>query len=208
MVCAEAARALILNVMVREILVWPHPTLKQKAKPVTVVDDSVRTLIKDMFESMYAADGVGLAAPQVGVLQNVIVLDTTPRQPDSKPVAMVNPEILELSGQITYTEGCLSIPGEAEDVDRAANVTVRYLDEQGQEQIMKADGLLAIAIQHETDHLKGVMFVDHVSTLKREIIRKKMKKFQAVVEAEKKEHAAEVKGAKSVKAKSKDAEVR
>jgi peptide deformylase len=95
-----------------------------------------------------------------------------------------------------YREGCLSIPGEAEDVDRATTITVRYLDEQGNEVVLKTDGLLAIAVQHETDHLKGVMFVDHISALKREIVRKRMKKFQATVEAEKKEAAAEAKGAK------------
>lgn len=191
--------ALILPAMVREILVWPHPLLKQKAQPVKVVDDSIRTLIKDMFDSMYAADGVGLAAPQVGVLKNVIVLDTTPRQPESKPVAMINPEILELNGETVYREGCLSIPGEAEDVDRAETITVRYLDEQGNEVVLKADGLLAIAVQHETDHLKGIMFVDHISALKREIVRKRMKKFQATIEAEKKEAAEAAKTGKKRK---------
>jgi peptide deformylase len=165
--------------MVHEILVWPHPVLKQKAQPVAKVDDEIRQLIKDMFESMYAADGVGLAAPQIGVLKNIIVLDTRPRQPDSAPVAMVNPEILTLEGKCTYKEGCLSVPGEAEDVERAAVVTARYLDENGEQKTITADGLLAIAIQHECDHLKGVMFVDHISTLKRETIRKRMKKLVA-----------------------------
>jgi len=182
--------------MVREILIWPHPTLKLKAQPVGKVDDSIRALIKDLFDSMYEADGVGLAAPQIGVLKKVIVLDTTPRQPEAKPVAMVNPEILELEGKLTYREGCLSIPGEAEDVERAAVVTVRYLDEQGQERTLKADGLLAVAIQHETDHLKGLMFVDHVSALKREVIRKRMKKLQASMAEETDEERAEKKSAK------------
>ncbi|MHA7628465.1 peptide deformylase [Corallococcus sp. M7] len=165
--------------MVREILIWPDPILKQKAKPVAKVDDKVRALIKDMFETMYAAEGVGLAAPQVGILQRIIVLDTRPQQPDSKPLAMINPEFVALEGETTYTEGCLSIPGEAEDVDRAAVATVRYLDEEGQEQTLRCDGLLAIAVQHETDHLDGTVFVDHVSTLKREFIRKRMKKLKA-----------------------------
>ena len=164
--------------MVREILIWPDPILKQTAKPVAKVDDSIRTLVKDMFETMYAADGVGLAAPQVGILQRVIVLDTTPRQPESKPIAMINPEIIAMEGETTYTEGCLSIPGEAEDVDRAAVVTVKFLDPEGQEQTLTCDGLLAIAVQHETDHLNGTVFVDHVSTLKRELIRKRMKKLK------------------------------
>ncbi|GMU00861.1 peptide deformylase [Corallococcus caeni] len=165
--------------MVREILIWPDPILKQKAKPVVKVDDKVRALIKDMFETMYAAEGVGLAAPQVGILQRIIVLDTRPQQPESKPLAMINPEFVALEGETTYTEGCLSIPGEAEDVDRAAVATVRYLDEDGQEQTLRCDGLLAIAVQHETDHLDGTVFVDHVSTLKREFIRKRMKKLKA-----------------------------
>ena len=165
--------------MVREILIWPHPVLKQKAKPVAKVDDSVRTLVKDMFETMYAADGVGLAAPQVGLLQRVIVLDTTPRQDTAKPIAMINPEIIGMEGETTYTEGCLSIPGEAEDVDRAAFVTVKFLDVEGQEQTLRCDGLLAIAVQHEVDHLDGIVYVDHVSTLKREIIRKRMKRLKS-----------------------------
>lgn len=183
--------------MVREILVWPHPILKQKAQPVAVVDDSTRALIKDLFESMYAADGVGLAAPQIGELKNVIVLDTTPRQPEAKPLAMVNPEILSYEGKVEYKEGCLSIPGEAEDVDRAAVITVRFLDEQGVEHTMRCDGLLAIAVQHETDHLKGTVFVDHISSLKREVIRKRMKKLQAAQEADKKADAAEARKKKT-----------
>ncbi|MBL8918322.1 MAG: peptide deformylase [Myxococcaceae bacterium] len=183
--------------MVREILVWPHPTLKLKAQPVATVDDSTRALVKDLFDSMYAADGVGLAAPQIGVLKNVIVVDTTPRQPDAKPLAMVNPEILSYEGKIDYKEGCLSIPGEAEDVERAAVVTVRFLDEHGAEHTLRCEGLLAIAVQHETDHLKGTMFVDHISSLKRELIRKRMKKLQAAQEAEKKEAAAEARKARA-----------
>ena len=168
--------------MVREILIWPDPLLKQKARPVVRVDDSLRTLVKDMFETMYSAEGVGLAAPQVGVSQRVIVLDTRPRQPGSQPVAMINPEIIAMEGKTTYTEGCLSIPGEAEDVERAAVVTVKFLDPEGREQTLTCDGLLAIAVQHETDHLDGTVFVDHISTLKRELIRKRMKRVKATKE--------------------------
>lgn len=176
--------------MVREILIWPDPVLKKKATNVSKVDATTRELVKDMFETMYAADGVGLAAPQVGVLKNVIVLDTTPRQPESKPVAMINPEIIAMEGETTYTEGCLSIPGEAEDVDRAARVTVKFLDVDGKQQTMECDGLLAIAVQHETDHLKGTVFVDRISTLKRELIRKRMKKLKAERADEKQPAAA------------------
>ncbi|HLT31601.1 MAG TPA: peptide deformylase [Myxococcaceae bacterium] len=160
--------------MIREILIWPHPILKQQAQPVQAVDAGVRTLIRDMFETMYDARGVGLAAPQVGVLQRVIVLDTRARQPESKPLAMINPEIVERTGDTTYTEGCLSIPGEAEDVRRAETVVVQYLDEEGQPQRLHCEGLLAIAVQHEIDHLDGTVFVDHLSSLKRQFIRKRM----------------------------------
>jgi peptide deformylase len=170
--------------MVREILIWPDPVLKKKASPVTRVDDSTRALVNDMFETMYAADGVGLAAPQIGVLKNIIVLDTSPRQPESKPVAMINPEIVSTEGRTVYTEGCLSIPGEAEDVERAAKVMVRFLDPDGKQQTLEAEGLLAVAIQHETDHLLGTMFVDHLSSLKREMIRKRMKRLKAERQAQ------------------------
>ncbi len=170
--------------MVREILIWPDPVLKKKASPVARVDDSTRALVNDMFETMYAADGVGLAAPQIGVLKNIIVLDTSPRQPESKPVAMINPEIVSTEGRTVYTEGCLSIPGEAEDVERAAKVMVRFLDPDGKQQTLEAEGLLAVAIQHETDHLLGTMFVDHLSSLKREMIRKRMKRLKAERQAQ------------------------
>jgi len=165
--------------MVREIVIWPDPILKKKASSVSQVDDSVRSLVNDMFETMYAADGVGLAAPQIGELKQVIVLDTTPRQPESKPVAMINPQIIAMEGTTRYSEGCLSVPGEAEEVDRAARVTVKFLDVSGREQTIEADGLLAVAIQHETDHLQGTMFVDYLSPLKRELIRKRMKRLKA-----------------------------
>jgi len=165
--------------MVREIVIWPDPVLKKKASPVQRVDDSIKSLVNDLFETMYAADGVGLAAPQVGVLKRVIVLDTTPRQPESKPVAMINPQIIAKEGSTRYSEGCLSVPGEAEEVDRAAKVTVKFLDVSGQEQTLEADGLLAVAIQHETDHLQGTMFVDYLSPLKRELIKKRMKRLKA-----------------------------
>jgi len=165
--------------MVREIVIWPDPILKKKASPVSQVDDSIRSLVNDMFETMYAADGVGLAAPQIGVLKQVLVLDTTPRQPESKPVAMINPQIIAKEGTTRYSEGCLSVPGEAEEVDRAERVTVKFLDVSGREQTIEADGLLAVAIQHETDHLQGTMFVDYLSPLKRELIRKRMKRLKA-----------------------------
>ncbi len=164
--------------MVREIVIWPDPVLKEIAKPVDRVDDSIRRLLDDMAETMYAADGVGLAAPQVAVLKRVIVIDTSPRQEGQKLLHLVNPEIVRAEGETIWTEGCLSIPGEAEDVDRAAKVWVRALDYHGKPFELEADDLLAIALQHETDHLNGTLFVDHLSSLKRELIRKRMKKLK------------------------------
>ncbi len=172
--------------MVREIVIWPDPVLKQVAAPLDRVDDTIRRLLDDMADTMYAADGVGLAAPQVGVGRRLVVIDTSPRQPGQKLIHLVNPEIVEASGKIVYTEGCLSVPGEAEDVERAAKVRVRALDYHGKPFELEAEGdLLAIALQHEIDHLQGTVFVDHLSSLKRELIKKRMKKLKA-------ERAAEV----------------
>ncbi|WP_242394625.1 peptide deformylase [Anaeromyxobacter oryzisoli] len=176
--------------MVREIVIWPDPVLKQIAKPVDRVDDSIRRLLDDMAETMYAAEGVGLAAPQIGVQKRVIVIDTSPRQEGQRLLHLVNPEIVRLEGKTTYTEGCLSIPGEAEDVERAAKVWVRALDYHGKPFELEADDLLAIALQHETDHLNGTLFVDHLSSLKRELIRKRMKRLKADRAAEQRERAA------------------
>lgn len=164
--------------MIREILIWPDPRLKQKAVPVEAVDASITRLVDDMFETMYAAEGVGLAAPQIGVLQRVIVCDTSTADEGVKPVALINPEIVEAEGRRVYREGCLSIPGEAEEVERAARVRVRYLDRDGRPQELEATGLLAVCVQHEIDHLDGTLFVDHISSLKREFIRKRMKRLK------------------------------
>jgi peptide deformylase len=170
--------------MVREIIIWPDPVLKQIAKPVDRVDDTIRRLLDDMAETMYAADGVGLAAPQIAVGKRLIVIDTSPRQEGQKLIHLVNPEIVRTEGRTSYTEGCLSIPGEAEDVERYAKVWVRALDRAGKPFEIEADGLLSIALQHETDHLEGTLFVDHLSSLKRELIKKRMKKLKAQRAAE------------------------
>ena len=162
--------------MVRDILLWPDPVLAKHAAPVDAVDAAVQALVRDLFDTMYAAPGVGLAAPQVGVLSQVIVLDTRARQPESRPLAMINPRIVERSGTTTYREGCLSIPGEAEEVVRAERVTVSYLDEQGEPQQLLCDGLLAIAVQHETDHLLGTVYPDHLAPLTRALIKRRMRR--------------------------------
>ena len=163
------------------IYVAPHPVLKKVAEPVAGgVTDEIRTLIDDMFDTMYAAPGIGLAAPQVGVSQRILVLDV--EQPDEggkgKPMCFVNPEITWSSEEINvYQEGCLSVPGQFADVERPEKVRVKYLDYDGKEQEMEMDGLLATCIQHEMDHLNGILFVDHLSTLKRDMLLRKVKKW-------------------------------
>ena len=170
--------------MVREIVIWPDPVLKEVARPVGAVDDTIRRLLDDMSDTMYAADGVGLAAPQIAEGYRCIVIDTSPRQEGQKLIHLVNPEIVRKDGTTTYTEGCLSIPGEAEEVERAAKVWVRALDYSGKPYELECDGLLAIAVQHEYDHLDGTLFVDHLSSLKRELIRRRMKRLKAERAAE------------------------
>ena len=168
--------------MVREVLIWPDPRLKAKAAPVAVVDAAVRKLVEDMFETMYAEDGVGLAAPQLGVPLRIVVIDTNPRPDQDKPqrpIVLINPELVAGRGEVVWNEGCLSVPGEFEDVDRFETITVRALNREGQRfEITDATGLLAIALQHETDHLEGTLFVDRLSTLKREVIRRRMKRLK------------------------------
>ncbi len=165
--------------MVRDILIWPDPRLKEKAKPVARVDRAIQSLVDDLFETMYAAEGVGLAATQIGALDRVVVVDVSPRQQEQKPLALINPVIVSSTGTTTWTEGCLSVPGESEEVERAESVTVQALDREGRRiEIVGAAGLLAVALQHETDHLDGTLFVDHLSALKREVIRRRMKKLK------------------------------
>jgi peptide deformylase len=157
------------------ILEFPDPRLRTVARPVTAVDDGVRRLIDDMLETMYAAPGVGLAATQVDVHRRVLVVDVTREQ--DRPLAFVNPEILERDGTIEAEEGCLSVPGIYDTLTtRSARVVVRALDRDGKPFEMEADGLLAICIQHEMDHLEGKLFVDYLSDLKRTRIRKKLEK--------------------------------
>ena len=176
--------------MVRDILIWPDPRLKEKAVPVDGVDADLQRLIDDMFETMYAAEGVGLAAPQIGVMKRVVVIDTSATDEDVEPFAMINPVIVAREGESKYKEGCLSVPGEAEDVTRAAVVRVRFLDRDGQPKELEATGLTGVAVQHECDHLDGVLFVDYLSSLKRELIKKRMKRLKKAREEEDREGAA------------------
>ncbi|CCQ72238.1 peptide deformylase [Magnetospira sp. QH-2] len=160
-----------------EILTAPDPRLKTKCLPVAEVDDEIRLLMNDMLTAMYGANGIGLAAPQVNVHKRIIVIDVSPKEQERDPIRMVNPEIVEESGeQVTKEEGCLSLPDQWADVTRPAAVTVRYMDETGKAQRLRADGVLATCVQHEMDHLDGVLFVDHVSALKRNMILRKLQK--------------------------------
>lgn len=148
--------------MLRQILTYPDPFLLRKAAPVARVDDRIRELVRDMFETMYAASGIGLAAPQVGVGKRVIVVDVSPVEKEIAPLALVNPEIVERKGLVEGTEGCLSIPGVEGIVPRAEYVLVRALDPQGQPIQIRAEGLLSRALQHEIDHLDGILFIDRI----------------------------------------------
>ncbi len=167
------------------IVTAPDPRLKTPSKPVERVDDALRRLMDDMLETMYASGGIGLAAVQVGVHKRVLVMDIehgSARYPDagsgkSHPLFLVNPEIVESSEELnSYDEGCLSFPGQYAEVTRPKRVTIKYLDYNGAAQTLEADELLATCVQHEMDHLNGIVFVDHVSRLKRDMIMRKLKK--------------------------------
>jgi peptide deformylase len=156
------------------ILEFPDPRLRTKAAPVAEVDASIRKLIDDMFETMYAAPGIGLAATQVNVHKRVIVIDIS--EDRSAPLALINPEIISREGTEETEEGCLSVPGVYDKVTRSEKIRVRTLDRNGKSIEIDADGLLAVCIQHEMDHLEGKLFVDYLSELKRTRIRKKLEK--------------------------------
>jgi len=159
------------------ILTAPDPRLKRRAKAVEKVDDRIRKLMDDMLETMYAAPGIGLAAPQVGVLERVIVVDVAREDEEPQPLRMANPEILWQSEELSaYDEGCLSLPDQFAEVIRPKKVRVRYLDQDNEIRELEAEGLLATCIQHEIDHLNGTLFVDHLSALKRNMILKKLVK--------------------------------
>ena len=169
---------------IRPILTAPDPRLRQISQPVDKVDDDLRALMDDMLETMYDAPGIGLAAIQVGVPKRVIVMDIAPDGEPPEPRYFVNPEILNPSSEMsTYEEGCLSVPEFSDDVDRPARCTVKYLDYHGEPQTLEAEGLLATCIQHEMDHLEGILFIDHLSRLKRDRVLRRLKKEQRLSEA-------------------------
>ena len=162
---------------VRPILILPDPALMSRSKPVAKVTDAVRALADDMLATMYDAPGIGLAAIQVGVAQRVVVIDLARKEDTPSPMVLVNPRILAASEEgSVYEEGCLSIPDYYEEVERPARVTVGFLDRDGAEATIEADGLLAVCLQHEIDHLDGVLFIDHISRLKRERVRRRFAK--------------------------------
>jgi peptide deformylase len=161
---------------VLEILKYPHPTLKKRSKEVGRIDERIKKLIHDMAETMYEANGIGLAACQIGVSQRVIVLDVSPIDPQQSFFAMINPEIISQEGEIDHEEGCLSVPDCFEKLKRKEKIRVRGISPEGKEMEVAGEGILAFALQHEIDHLNGILILDRLSHLKREIYRNKLKK--------------------------------
>ena len=162
---------------VRKILTEPDPILRQKSQPVDIVDDLTRKLMDDMLETMYLAPGIGLAAIQIGVPKRIIVLDISKDPEKKEPMYFVNPVIVSTSkNNITYEEGCLSVPGQFAEIDRSDRCHVKYLDYNGNHKELQSEGLLATCIQHEIDHLDGILFIDYLSNLKKSMIIKKLSK--------------------------------
>ena len=161
---------------VLEILTYPHPCLKRRCEEVEQIDGEIKALIQDMVETMYCANGIGLAACQVGLPQRVIVLDVSPIDPQQGLFAMINPEIISEEGEVDHEEGCLSVPDCLEKVKRKEKIRARGLSQEGKEIEVTAEGILAIALQHEIDHLNGILILDRLSRLKRDIYRNKLKK--------------------------------
>ena len=195
---SRARRAYLTGMAIREILEVPDPRLKQISAPVTVFDEELKTLVADMFETMYDAPGIGLAAVQVGVPLRVLVIDLQPDDPDAEPVAcshdghhhhhqptkrepqvFINPEILAPSEDLrVYNEGCLSVPEMYAEVERPARIRARWQDLDGNVHEEDMDGLMATCLQHEMDHLEGILFIDHLSRLKRQMVLKKLEKLR------------------------------
>ncbi len=169
--------AYLAGMSTRPLVIIPDARLRLASDPVTRIDAKVRTLVEDMLETMYDAPGIGLAAIQVGVPERVVTIDVAREGEEKQPLVLINPEIVAASEELSvYQEGCLSIPEYYEDVERPARVTVRFLDLAGEAREIEASGLLATCVQHEIDHLNGVLFIDHISKLKRDRVVKKFTK--------------------------------
>lgn len=162
---------------IKPLIILPDPILRQVSSPIETIDSEVKKLADDMLETMYDAPGIGLAAIQIGVARRMLVLDVSKDGEDKQPLVFINPEIVaSTDARSVYEEGCLSIPDYYAEVERPAGITVKHLDRDGKEQLTEADGLLATCLQHEIDHLNGVLFIDHISKLKREMVIRKFTK--------------------------------
>ena len=169
--------------MKRKILIEPDPILRKKCEPLEKVDDEVRKLMKEMLEIMYEAPGIGLAAVQIGILKRLVVIDLSKENEKKNPLFFINPKIVQRSdNKSVYEEGCLSLPGQFAEIERPAECTLNYIDFFGKEKKLKAEGLLATCIQHEVDHLDGVLFIDYLSKLKKDMIIKKLVKHKKEIE--------------------------
>ncbi len=169
--------------MKRNIIIEPDPILRKTCTPIEKVDSNVRKLMQEMLETMYAAPGIGLAAIQVGILKRLVVIDISKNKEKKEPLFLINPEILEKSENTSiYEEGCLSLPGQFAEIERPAECFLKYLDLNGNQKKLKASGLLSTCIQHEVDHLNGVLFIDYLSKLKKDMIIKKLVKHKKEIE--------------------------
>ena len=169
--------------MLRNIIIEPDPILRKKCEPLEKMDASTKKLMDDMLETMYQAPGIGLAAVQIGILKRLVVIDISKDEEKKNPIFLINPEIINLSEQTSvYEEGCLSLPGQFAEVERPAECILKYIDYYGKEKELKADGLLSTCIQHEVDHLNGILFIDYLSKLKKDMIIKKLVKQKKEIE--------------------------
>ena len=163
--------------MLRKILTEPDPILRKKCEPLEKVDSETKKLMDDMLETMYAAPGIGLAAIQVGILKRLVVLDISKGEEEKKPMFLINPKIIHQSKKTSiYEEGCLSLPGHFAEIERPAECQINFLDYNGKKKVISAKGLLSTCIQHEVDHLNGILFIDYLSKLKKDMIIKKLVK--------------------------------
>ena len=169
--------------MLKKILIEPDPILRQKCEAIEKIDINIKKLMDDMLETMYAAPGIGLAAIQIGILKRLVVIDISKKEEKKQPIFLINPEIIYRSKETSvYEEGCLSLPGQFAEIERPAECSIKYINYHGKEKELKADGLLATCIQHEIDHLDGILFIDYLSKLKKDMIIKKLVKQKKEIE--------------------------